>query len=258
MPDKREHRGPHPDDAALFAPALVPRLREAVADFSLLLTKSYANKSALKLVGDRFSLTQRQRLAVMRSSCSDQQRQARLARRVPIKALAGQPIAIDGYNLLITIEAALSGGLIFRGRDGCFRDLASIHGTYRKVEETIPAVKLIGEFLMEIGASRAEGVPPSNRGQDARDTSVAQVLWLLDSPVSNSGRLKTLIGQLARESNWPWEIRLTMSPDAELSKMDTIVVSTDSVVLDACPKWTNLAAEITTHRLPSTTIIDLA
>jgi hypothetical protein len=217
---------------------MLPRLREAVADFSLLLTKGYADKSALKLVGDRFSLTQRQRLAVMRSSCSDQQQQSRLARRVPLDALPDRPIAIDGYNLLITIEAALSDGLIFKGRDGCFRDLASIHGTYRRVEETVPAVQLIGTFLMEI--------------------RVTQVLWLLDSPVSNSGRLKTLIAQIARKNNWPWEIRLTLSPDAELRKTDVIVVSTDSVILDACPQWTNLAAEIVTQRLPSTTIIDLA
>jgi hypothetical protein len=224
VPDTREHRGPHPDDAELFAPALLPRLRDAVADFSMLLTKGYADKSALKLVGDRFSLTQRQRLAVMRSSCSDQQQQSRSERCVPVEALAGQPLAIDGYNLLITIEAALSGGLIFQGRDGCFRDLASIHGTYRKVEETVPAVRLIGGFLAELrtGGARVEGVPPSNRGQDARDTTVAEVLWLLDSPVSNSGRLKTLLGQLARENNWSWEIRLTISPDAELSSQLTV------------------------------------
>ncbi len=215
---------------------MLPRLREAVADFSLLLTKGYAAPSALKLVGDRFSLTQRQRLAMMRSSCSDQQQHARLARRVSIEALTGQPLAIDGYNLLITIEAALSGGLIFRGRDGCFRDLASIHGTYRKVEETVPAVKFIGEFLTEIHVTAA--------------------LWLLDSPVSNSGRLKTLISQLARENDWPWEIRLTISPDAELSKMDTIVVSSDSVVLDACQKWTNLAAAIIMQKLPWATVIE--
>jgi hypothetical protein len=235
------------------------RLRAAVADFSMLLTKGYAEKSALTLVGDRFSLTQRQRLAVMRSACSDQHLQSRLERQVPIETLASLPIAIDGYNLLITIEAAMSGGLIFKGRDGCFRDLASIHGTYRKVEETVPAVQLIGAFLTEI--------------------HVAQALWLLDSPVSNSGRLKTLIAQLARENNWPWEIRLTISPDAELSspltvpssqfpancqpttdnrQLPVVVVSTDSVVLDACPQWTNLGAEIITQRLPQTTIIDLA
>ena len=237
MPDKRTHRGPHPADEKLFAPDAISNLRSALTDFSLLLTKGYAEKSALKLVGDRFSLTERQRQAIMRSACSEKQIVSRNQSRLELKNLAGQAVAIDGYNVLITIEAAMSGGVIFRGRDGCFRDLASIHGTYRKVTETIPAVELIGRFLREIG--------------------VAEALWLLDSPVSNSGRLKTLIGERARKNNWNWEIELLLSPDAELKKTDLIVASSDSVILDACKRWINLAAEIITEKLPSTTIIDL-
>ena len=237
MPDKRSHRGPHPADAKLFAPDAIPDLRLATADFSLLLTKGYAEKSDLKLVGDKFSLTERQRLAVMRSACSDQQLASRSRRRLEIAELAGRPIIIDGYNVLITIEAAMSGGVIFKGRDGCFRDLASIHGTYRKVTETIPALQLVGKFLKEIGVSEA--------------------IWLLDSPVSNSGRLKTLIGELAQDNNWNWEIELLISPDAELKKTDLIVASSDSVVLDGCKSWTNLAAEIITQKLPSAKIINL-
>jgi hypothetical protein len=238
MPDKRSHRGPHPADEKLFAPETISDLRSALADYSLLLTKGYAEKSSLKLVGDKFSLTQRQRLAIMRSACSDQQLASRSERRVELKDIAGRSIAIDGYNVLITVEAAMSGGLIFKGRDGCFRDLASIHGTYRKVAETIPAVELIGRFLHQIGAGNA--------------------LWLLDSPVSNSGRLKTLIGELADKNNWNWEIELLFSPDAELIKTDQIVASSDSVILDGCRKWTNLAAEIIARRLPQAPVIHLA
>ena len=238
MPDKRTHRGPHPADAKLFAANTISDLRAAIADFSLLLTKGYAEKSSLKLVGDRFSLTERQRLAIMRSACSDQQLDSRNQRCVAIENLAGQPIAIDGYNVLITIEAAMSGGVIFKGRDGCFRDLASIHGTYRKVTETIPAVRLIGEFLGEIG--------------------VAKALWLLDSPVSNSGRLKTLIGELARKNNWNWEIELLLSPDAALKKTAAVVASSDSVVLDGCKRWVNLATEIIKKKLASARVIDLS
>jgi len=74
MPDRRVHRGPHPADTKLFAADTVADLQSAVEDFSLLLTKGYAEKSALKLVGDRFSFTERQRLAVMRCACSDEQR----------------------------------------------------------------------------------------------------------------------------------------------------------------------------------------
>ena len=238
MPDKRTHRGPHPADEKLFAPEAISNLRSALADYSMLLTKGYAEKSALKLVCDKFSLTQRQRLAVMRSACSDRQLASRSENRIEAKNLAGQSVAVDGYNVLITVEAAMSGGVIFAGRDGCFRDLASIHGTYRKVTETIPALQLIGEFLKEAG--------------------VTKTLWLLDSPVSNSGRLKTLIGELADQNNWNWEIELLLSPDAELKKTDLIVASSDSVILDGCRRWDNLATEIITQKLPSANVIDLS
>jgi len=237
MPDKRTHRGPHPADAKLFAPAAIANLKSALADFSLLLTKGYAERSTLKLVCDRFSLTQRQRLAIMRSACSDQQLMSRKQRQVKLTDLAGKPIAIDGYNVLITVEAAMSGAVIFKSRDGCLRDLASIHGTYRKVTETIPAVQLIGKFLKE--------------------HNVDNCLWLLDSPVSNSGRLKTLIGELARKNNWDWEIKLLISPDAELVKTDMVVASGDSAVLDRCKSWVNLARAIIEKKLAKVWYADL-
>ena len=238
MPDRRIHRGQHPADVKLFAPAAIADLQSALQDFSLLLTKGYAEKSTLKLVGDRFALTQRQRLAIMRSACSDQQLASRNNRKIKIAELSDQSIVIDGYNVLITIEAAMSDGIIFKGRDGCFRDLASIHGTYRKVTETIPAVQLIAEFLKNI--------------------SVTYCLWLLDSPVSNSGRLKTLIGQLAQKNNWNWEIELLLSPDTELIKTDHIVASSDSVVLDRCKSWVNLARAIIESKLPEAHVVDLS
>lgn len=238
MPDKRSHRGQHPSDVKLFTAVAIDRLRSAVQDFSLLLTKGYAEKSSLKLVGDRFSLTERQRSAVMRCACSDGQLRLRSKSKVKVQNLTGQAIAIDGYNLLITIEAAMSGGLIFKGRDGCFKDLASIHGTYRKVNETIPAVLLIGEFL--------------------KGVNITETLWLLDSPVSNSGRLKTLIGKLADTNGWNWEIQLLTSPDTKLMKTDFIVASNDGAVLDRCKKWVNLAAEIIQQKIPQVQVLNLS
>ncbi len=237
MPDKRSHRGQHPSDEKLFAPEVIPQLRSAAEDFSMLLSKGYAEKSSLKLVGDKFSLTERQRLAIMRSSCSDQRLESRKQRCIEIQNLKDKSIAIDGYNLLITIEAALSGGILFKGRDGCLRDLASIHGTYRKVEETIPAIELIGNFLQE--------------------NKIKNVLWFLDSPVSNSGRLKKLISEIAAEHSWIFEVKLSISPDAELIKTNMPVVTSDSVILDKCEKWINLANEIIQKKLSESYVIDL-
>jgi hypothetical protein len=237
MPDKREHRGPHPDDVKLFAADKIADLRTALADYSLLLTKGYADTSALKLVGDRFALTQRQRVAVMRSSCRDEQLKLRKEKEVQITEIANQPAAIDGYNILITVEAAMSGGALFKGRDGCLRDIASIHGTYRRVDETIPAFQLIGDFLQQ--------------------ASVSQILWLLDSPVSNSGRLKTLMAELCEKNGWGWDIQLVQSPDKRLIETDSVVVSSDGLVLDGCRRWVNLAGAIIEKKLPQSWIINV-
>jgi hypothetical protein len=43
--------------------------------------------SALKIVGDRHALNQRQRTAIMRCACSDEARAARLARDVAYRRL---------------------------------------------------------------------------------------------------------------------------------------------------------------------------
>ena len=224
MTDRRKHRGPGPEDVRLFAADKVEVLCHAVGDYSMLLSKGYAAKSSLKLVGDHFALTERQRMAVMRGACSDGQLAKRLQKRVDVSELEGEAIVIDGYNLLITVESAISGGVIFVGRDGCMRDLSGVHGSYRKVNETIPAVELIGEYLVGLG--------------------VSEVRWLFDSPVSNSGRLKTLICQLAQGHGWAWEVDLLLNPDSELIGCDEIVATGDSNVLDNCRRWVNLGEYI--------------
>lgn len=237
MPDKREHRGRHPADDALFAEDQRPRLREAVGDLSWLLGRDYARDAALKLVGDRYSLRQRQRLAVMRSACRDEAARDRQSREVGIEGVGGRPLWIDGYNVLLTIEAALAGGVLLLGRDGCLRDLASVHGSYRKVEETVPALERLGEALAGWG--------------------VRESVWYLDKPVSNSGRLKTLMGEVANSRGWDWSVRLVNNPDAELARAEEIVATADSAVLDRCGRWLNLARRVVGERVEGAGWVDL-
>ena len=243
MPDKRRHRGKHPEDDRLFAESYHETLRTAVAEFSWLLSRRYAVDSALKVVGDRHSLTARQRMAVRRSACSDSSLESRAATMIAPGEIAGRPLGIDGYNLLITVESALSGGLILIGRDGCYRDLASVHGTYRKVGETMPAVETIVDYLAAL--------------------NVIHVDWYLDQPVSNSGRLKALIANVVegrmdrRTHGTTWNVELVQSPDGILADYADAVVTTDSVVLDECGSWVNLAAELVDTQLPEAWKVDL-
>ena len=135
-------------------------------------------------------------------------------------ALDGRPLLIDGYNALTTVEAALGGGVILVGRDGVYRDMASMHGTWRGVT-TLPALNLIGDALQRLG--------------------VGSAIWYLDSPVSNSGRLKTAIQSLATERGWNWWVELVMNPDAILVKGEGVAATADSAILDGPVQWFGLA-----------------
>lgn len=236
-PDTRRHRGAHPEDRKLFAPVHVPALRSATAELSWLLGRGYPPKAALKLVGDRYSLAERQRTAVSRAACSDRCREERWVRRLDLRAIRGEAIAVDGFNLLIGLEAALSGGVLLRCRDGCTRDLASIHGSYRSVCETGPAIRLAGQVLEALGP--------------------ASVRWLLDRPVSNSGRLAGRIEEAARAAGWPWRVELVFDPDPVLAACAEIVVSSDSAVIDLAARWADLSSCIVAERVPDAWLIDL-
>lgn len=238
MPDRRHHRGPGPEDDRLFNEKTAPVLAEAVEHLSWHLTHEYAPVSALKLVGDRFTLKARQRLAVARCACSDQAYRRRNAHVVSARDVNGARVLVDGYNVLTTIEASLSGAVILHARDGVFRDIVSMHGSYRKVEETVPAIQLVGGFLHECG--------------------VAEALWYFDRPVSNSGRLKSLLLEIANERHWPWDARLVNNPDIPLIESGDIACTADSVILDAAERWFNLARHIVETRAPNARIFDLS
>jgi len=238
VPDKRAHRGPHPEDRRWFAPERWPAIREAVDDLSWLLTRGYAPDSALKLVGARHGLQARQRTAVQRCACSDADRRCRQTRQVQPVDLAGQELWIDGYNALTTVEAALSGGIILLARDGCYRDMASMHGSYRKVDETRPALEHLGSVAAEL--------------------RLAACRWYLDRPVSNSGRLKQLMEDVAAAHAWRWHVELVPNPDPLLKNVSPIIATADSVILDHCRRWFNLARETIARRVPQANVLDFS
>lgn len=213
-------------------------LREATADLSWLLSRGYAPASALKLVGDRYQLDARQRMAVGRAACSDAERTSRANRQLALAALGGGVLALDGYNVLTTVEAALAGGVILHARDETFRDLASMHGSFRRVAETRPALELLGQTLQEHGVSCCR--------------------WYLDRPVSNSGRLKRLMEEMAASAGWPWDVELVTSPDAALVAAGCPVATADSAVLNRCAQWVNLARQVVTRHVPGAWIVDLS
>jgi hypothetical protein len=237
-PDKRQHRGAHPADRELFGAEQLATLRRATHELSWLMGRGYAGLAALKLVGDRYGLTHRQRLAISRAACSDEQREKRQARSIPIEEIAGKSLIVDGFNLIITVEAAMSAGLLIRGRDLCIRDLSSVHGSYRSVEETERAIHLVGESLSSLKPEHVQ--------------------WLLDRPVSNSGRLAQRIKDVAAGHGWPWTVETVFNPDKLIQTSNSVAVTSDSAILDHAPLWINLNHHLITRYLSASWLIDLS
>ena len=237
-PDRRQHRGAHPEDARLFAPARLGALRTAVGELSWLTGRGYSMKSALKLVGDRHALDHRQRAAVARAACTDEQLANRASRRVEPSHVAGERLVVDGFNLIITTEAALGGGVVVRGRDGALRDLSGVHGSYRAVSETDGAVRLAGRALAALRPAAVE--------------------WLLDRPVSNSGRLAQKLREIFGEEGWRWTVEAVFNPDAEIIRSGGVAVTSDSSILDGAARWLNFNEHLLARRAPRPWIVDLA
>lgn len=221
MPDRRRHKGLHPEDPKLFCAAQQPALRAATRDLSWLYGHGYKPTSSLKLVGDRYALTERQRAAVSRCACADAGVAARQSRMLQPDAVRGEHLVIDGFNLLTTLEVALSGGVVLLGRDGVLRDIAGVHGSYRRVQETLPAIAALGAYLQSL--------------------EIRSSAWLLDRPVSNSGRLRAALLEHAASAGLHWSVEVVPDPDKLLAASDAVVASADGVVLDRAARSFNLA-----------------
>ena len=237
MPHSQRHRGAHPEDGELFAPAPVETLQQAVEQAVYLLDHGYAASSVLDVVGRRHELRVRQRVALQRCICSSEQRRVRQSKLVPATAVRGKRLAIDGFNLIISLEVALSGGVLLRGHDRAIRDLAGLRGTYRPVTETHLALELLGRILC--------GLAPS-----------ALDIWL-DQPVSNAGRLRGLIVDHAMAWVCPVSVIVAKNPDRELFKRECVVTS-DSNILDHVTSWVNLLAFAIQDQIPTAWLVDLS
>lgn len=229
-------RGYVKEDEKWFADDVIPKLHTAQEEVQWLLDRGYKMKKVLELVGNHYQLSVRQRAALMRSTGTQKQYEQRKRTCLEDFEAGGEGINIDGFNLIITLEVALSGSTLIMGSDGVIRDLAGLRGVYRLIDKTDKALNLIGEVIHEL--------------------KVPSIKIFLDEPVSNSGRLKGKILEFSGHWGIPVEVELVRNPDTVLSSMGRVVTS-DSVILDQCTSWLNLSRKIITQYIPYAKVVPL-
>ena len=124
-------RGYVPEDEAFFyREDSLEKLCQAQRDLLYLIERGYPMKNASVFTGNHYLLSERQRLALVRATSSRQAAALRRNREV-IGPVPGKEVHIDGFNIIITLEIALSGSTLLKCMDGTIRDLAGLRGTYR-------------------------------------------------------------------------------------------------------------------------------
>lgn len=235
MSSKTVNRGFDPEDIKNFSLENMKKLKIAQEEVQWLLDRGYKIKPIIEMVGNHHLLTARTRTALQRTTSTTAGYERRESTMLPLESAKEGCMFIDGFNLIITLEVALSGSVILLGKDGVLRDLAGLRGTYKLIDKTDVALELIGKTLKKL--------------------SVPMVKFYLDSPVSNSGRLKSRIMEQSQSWGLTVDVELITNVDVVLSNMERIV-SGDSVILDECASWFNLSRKIVEDNIQDAWIVD--
>jgi hypothetical protein len=199
-------------------------LQKASEDFRYLLNRAYPRKAALELVGNRYQLTLDQRHLLHRGVFSDMDSQSRRKKKISPNQIRGYDVAIDGYNVLITVEAGLSGRPLVLGDDGFIRDISGLSGNFQKTELTIEAI----EYLLNI----------------LRRAKPRQTLFLFDSPISRSGELAMEVRGRMKTENLPGDAMAVRVPEKILIGFPGRVATSDTAIIDRSHKVLDLAGYV--------------
>lgn len=230
-------RGYIPSDDREFSQTVVKTLCSAAEDLFYLLNRGYPIKGASTFVGNHYLLSERQRLALVRSVSPEKSIIQRKQKEISVDDLQGKEIHIDGFNTIITLEVAFSDSLLLKCMDGTIRDLAALRGTYRLIDKTDIAINHIGKIFEK--------------------SKIGKAVFYLDAPVSNSGRLKMRILELLGKFDFEVQAEVIGDVDSALAKLDNVVTS-DAIILDNCISWINLTRAVIESENSNYDYIDLS
>ena len=208
-------RGYVPEDEKQFTGTQLELLIKAAREVQFLLDRGYEIKPTTTFIGNHYMFSERQRLALARMVSPMERITERKSKELLQKEEKKLPktVHIDGFNTIITLEVALSGS------PGTIRDLAGLRGTYRIIDQTKEAIMRI---LQQLDVLKIENA-----------------CFYLDAPVSNSGRLSSLIMECADKYNVSVKTQVINDVDRVLEQLAG-VISGDAIILNNCVSWLNI------------------
>ncbi|NVM27651.1 MAG: DUF434 domain-containing protein [Candidatus Helarchaeota archaeon] len=195
-------------------------LREAAIDLRYLLSRGYNRKSIIDLVGDKWNLNRDERHILYRAIFSLEEIKVRQWNEVQIEDIEGKTVAIDTYNILITIESFLKGLVIIQADDQYLRDISRVFNKYKQSPYTLQSIQMI---LTELQPHHPK-----------------EILFYLDKNISRSGELAALIKKELNNFKLEGDAQTVPSSDKSVIMNGEVVVSSDRVILERARNHLNL------------------
>lgn len=199
-------------------------LRQAAADFRYLLNRGYPRAASLTLVGNRHGLDRSARQMLHRGVFSEAKARERRAKLRLLAQVAGAPLALDGHNVLITLECAFRGLPVICADDGFFRDVAQVSRAFAISRRTEQTLELLADHLKK-----------SHSGP---------VTVLYDAPMSRSGELARRTAEVFTALSLRAEARAVPVPEQGLLAFPGLIATSDTHLIDGRESIVDLAGEI--------------
>ena len=213
-----------------------PNLPDAAADFRFLLGRGYPRKNALDLVGNRYGLDAIGRRLLHRGVFAPAVAAARRAKLRRLRDVPGRPLALDGHNVLITLECASRGLPLVAADDGFIRDVGEISRAFKVSPDTDRVLALAADYL----ADHAPG----------------PVEVFYDAPLSLSGELARRTREAFASRGLKVQAAAVPVPERRLAGFTGAIATSDTALIDAHATVVDLAGEIIRRR-PSWRLIYL-
>ncbi len=221
--------------SSLIGTATFQDLQQAAKDFRYLLNRGYPRKATLEIVGNRYGLTFDERHLLHRGVFPDLDSESRRKKIISVKAIQNRDLAIDGHNVLITVEAGLSGRPLILADDGFVRDISGLSGSFKKTAVTERAIQLIVTFLKKWRARHA--------------------LFLFDAPISKSGILAKELRALLKKQGLPGDALAVKVPERTLIGFQGVIATSDTAIIDRSEKVIDLAGDIIRMKMGSKSLL---
>ncbi len=205
---RRGMGGPYPSNLRSTSTEL---LRKAAEELRWLINRGYPQESALNFVANHYRFPATQRNILVRVVFSAQEVKELGKRKARPEEVRNKELGIDGYNVLITVEAMLSKKPLYLCDDGWVRDASAVFGKYRINPKTRVAIRNILQILDELKPKWFE--------------------FLFEKQMSWSGKLAELVRKEISEAELDGSAKTSANVDFELRKFSIIATSDHAIAL---------------------------